>query len=248
MSMAEQQPAMAASAEQAEQVMKILGEIAGKSRSLVEDFLARHHELANGNGGPGMDGRQLGNTFLELLQRWISQPGDLFNHQFELWHDYMRLWQGTAQRMMGQEVEPVIAPDRADRRFKDPAWNENPLFDFIKQSYLLSARFMLKAASDNGGVPDRQQQKVEFYTRQFVDALAPSNFVMTNPEVLRATVETRGENLLRGLKNMLEDLEAGKGRLKIKMTDTRRLRAWPEHRHHAGQGGLPERAYAAPAV
>ncbi len=220
MSMAEQQPAMAASAEQAEQVMKILGEIAGKSRSLVEDFLARHHELANGNGGPGMDGRQLGNTFLELLQRWVSQPGDLFNHQFELWHDYMRLWQGTAQRMMGQEVEPVIAPDRADRRFKDPAWNENPLFDFIKQSYLLSARFMLKAASDNGGVPDRQQQKVEFYTRQFVDALAPSNFVMTNPEVLRATVETRGENLLRGLKNMLEDLEAGKGRLKIKMTDT----------------------------
>ena len=210
MSMAEQQPAMAASAEQAEQVMKILGEIAGKSRSLVEDFLARHHELANGNGGPGMDGRQLGNTFLELLQRWISQPGDLFRHQFELWHDYMRLWQGTAQRMMGQEVEPVIAPDRADRRFKDPAWNENPLFDFIKQSYLLSARFMLKAASDNDGVPDRQQQKVEFYTRQFVDALAPSNFVMTNPEVLRATVETRGENLLRGLKNMLEDLEPAK--------------------------------------
>jgi polyhydroxyalkanoate synthase len=220
MSMAEQQPAIAATAEQAEQVMKILGEIAGKSRSLVEDFLSRHRELANGNGAAGVDGSQITSTFLELLQRWMSQPGDLINHQVELWQDYMRLWQTTTRRMLGQEVEPVIAPDRADRRFKDPAWNENPLFDFIKQSYLLSARFMLKAASDSDGVPDRQQQKVEFYTRQFVDALAPSNFVMTNPEVLRATIETRGENLLRGLKNMLEDLERGKGRLRIKMTDT----------------------------
>jgi polyhydroxyalkanoate synthase len=162
---------------------------------------------------------QAGEAFVELLKRWMSEPQGFVRAQFGLWQDYMRLWQNTTQRMLGQEVAPVILPDRSDRRFKDPAWNENPLFDFIKQSYLLSSRFLLDAASANGSVPDRQQQKVEFYTRQFVDALAPSNFVLTNPEVLRATVESRGENLLRGLKNMLEDLERGKGKLQIKMTD-----------------------------
>jgi polyhydroxyalkanoate synthase len=208
------------SAEQGEQVVKILGEIADRSRHLVEDFLERHKDLRNGNGHtPGLDGNALGRPFLELLQRWMAQPGELLQAQFQLWQDYVRLWQTTAQRMMGQDVEPVIAPDRSDRRFKDPAWNENPLFDFIKQSYLLSARFITDAVNEADGLDPKSRQKVEFYTRQFVDALAPSNFAITNPEVLRATLESRGENLLRGLKNMLEDLERGKGKLRIKMTD-----------------------------
>jgi polyhydroxyalkanoate synthase subunit PhaC len=228
--MAEQQRAAAdaaPAAEQGEQVVRILGEIADRSRGIVEEFIARQQrQLANGANGhaaaaamPALDGKQLGDTFVELLQRWMSQPADLVQAQFALWQDYVRLWQTTTQRMMGQQVEPVIVPDRGDRRFKDPAWNENPLFDFIKQSYLLSSRFLLDAASADGELPDKQQQKIEFYTRQFVDALAPSNFAITNPEVLRATVESRGENLLRGLKNMLEDLERGKGRLAVKMTD-----------------------------
>ena len=121
--------------------------------------------------------------------------------------------------MLGADVEPVIVPDRADRRFKDAAWDDNALFDFIKQSYLLSSKYLLQVASQKDGLNDKTQQKLEFYTRQFVEMMAPSNFVATNPEVLRLTLETRGENLLRGLKNMLEDLERGKGRLAIKMTD-----------------------------
>ena len=121
--------------------------------------------------------------------------------------------------MLGVDAEPVIVPDRGDRRFKDAAWDDNALFDFIKQSYLLSSKYFLQVASQKDGLNDKTQQKLEFYTRQFVEMMAPSNFVATNPEVLRLTVETRGENLLRGLKNMLEDLERGKGRLAIKMTD-----------------------------
>lgn len=218
--MAEQLRAKAPEPEQGEQVAQILGEIADRSRNLVEDFLERQQDYASGGGGKqAIDARQMGQTFVDLLQRWVSQPGDLVQAQFRLWQDYIRLWQNTTQRMLGQEVEPIIAADKADRRFKDPAWNEQPLFDFIKQSYLLSSRFLLEAAADKDGASDRAQQKIEFYTRQFVDALAPSNFVLTNPEVLRVTLETRGENLLRGLKNMLEDIERGKGQLKIKMTD-----------------------------
>ena len=121
--------------------------------------------------------------------------------------------------MLGVEVEPVIVPDRGDRRFKDAAWDDNALFDFIKQSYLLSSKYILQVAGQKDGLNDKTQQKLEFYTRQFVDMMAPSNFVATNPEVLRLTIETRGENLLRGLKNMLEDLDRGKGRLAIRMTD-----------------------------
>src|SRR5439155_23511552 len=99
-----------------------------------------------------------------------------------------------------------------DRRFRDQAWRDNALFDFIKQSYLLTARWVQGAVKQVEGLDERTARKVDFYTRQFVDAIAPSNFVMTNPEVLRATLESRGENLLNGLKNLLDDIERGKGR------------------------------------
>ena len=200
-----------------EQLVEIMGDIAQRSRSIVEEFVNR--QAANDSGPPRADIGQMGSAFIELTTRMMSNPTEMMRAQFGLWQDYMRLWQATAQRMMGQQPEPVISPERGDRRFRDPAWNDNLLFDFIKQSYLLSARYVLDSAGNGDSLDDKTQQKVEFYSRQFVDALAPSNFVVTNPEVLRATVESRGENLLKGLQNMLGDLEAGKGQLKISMTD-----------------------------
>ena len=118
----------------------------------------------------------------------------------------------------------MIEPPAGDRRFRDAAWTDNTLFDFIKQSYLLTARWLQSTVRDVEGIDERTARKVDFYTRQFVDAIAPSNFLMTNPEVLRATIESRGENLLNGLKNLLDDLERGKGRLAIKMTDMEAFR------------------------
>ena len=131
----------------------------------------------------------------------------------------MTLWQNTARRMMGIEAEPVIDATARDRRFKDAAWKESEVFDFIKQSYLLSARFVQDVVKQVDGLDDKTAQKVDFYARQFVDAMSPSNFLLTNPEVLRKTAETGGENLLKGLNNLLADLERGKGKLHIKMTD-----------------------------
>ena len=118
-----------------------------------------------------------------------------------------------------EKAEPVVEPAPEDRRFRDQAWSDNALFDFIKQSYLLTARSIQSAVKEVEGLDERTARKVDFYTRQFVDALAPSNFVLTNPEVLRATIESRGENLLNGLKNLLDDLERGKGQLHISMTE-----------------------------
>jgi polyhydroxyalkanoate synthase len=206
-----------AGTEPSDQVMAILGDIAERSQKLVNDFLARRHELGP---TPGLDGSSpMGGTFVEILFRLMSQPHDLMQAQLGLWQDHAHLWQATTQRMMGADVEPVILPDRGDRRFKDAAWDDNALFDFIKQSYLLNSKYFLQVASQKDGVNEKTQQKLAFYTRQFVEMTAPSNFLATNPEVLRLTIESRGENLLRGLRNMLEDLDRGKGRLAIRMTD-----------------------------
>ena len=188
-----------------------MGEIAGRSRTIVEEFLSARDPAA------GCHAVNLGQTFLELTQRMMSSPHALMEAQFGLWQDYMRLWQTTTQRMLGHESDPVIAPEKGDRRFRDAAWNDNILFDYIKQSYLLSSRYILEAAGEDRGMDPKEQQKVEFYTRQFVDALAPSNFVMTNPEVLAPRRQPWREPL-RGLKQA-GGLERGKGRLSIRMTD-----------------------------
>ena len=191
-------------------------EIAEQSQRLVTDFLSRQ----NSEGGLGMASpTAIGAAFFEMTSRLMSDPSKLVEAQMSFWNDYLTLWQRTTQRMLGGDAEPVIEAASEDRRFRDKAWSDNAVFDFIKQSYLLTARSIQSAVKNVDGLEDGAARKVDFYTRQFVDAIAPSNFVMTNPEVLRATIESRGENLLNGLKNLLGDLERGKGRLAISMTD-----------------------------
>ncbi len=194
---------------------KTMAEIAERSQRIVSEFLTRQQQ-----GGFGMtDPFQVGRTFIDLTARMMANPAKLMQAQVDLWQDHMKLWQSSARRMMGEDGPPLAAPEPEDKRFKDPAWQENAVFDFIKQSYLLSARWLQATARDVDGLDDKSAKKIDFYTRQFVDALSPSNFVMTNPEVLRETIESKGENLVKGLKNLLEDLDRGKGQISIKMTD-----------------------------
>jgi len=193
-----------------------MAEIAQRSQHLVLDFMARQ---STGVPGP-VDPLNVAGAFVEMTQRLMADPAKLLQAQFTLWQDYLTLWQRTTQQFFGTEpAEPVIAPAGADRRFKDEAWSDSAVFDFIKQSYLLTARWMQNTVREVDGLDDKTAKKVDFYTRQFVDAMAPSNFLLTNPQVLRTTIETGGENLVRGLEHVLEDLERGKGRLLIKMTD-----------------------------
>ena len=197
------------------QLSRDLADIAERSQRLVLAFLQRQRPDGIGMADP----LNVGQAFLEMTQRLMADPAKLVQAQLSLWHDYLKLWQSTTQRLMGGPAEPVIEPSAADRRFKDDAWTENAVFDYIKQSYLLTARWMQATVKQVDGLDDRAAKKIDFYTRQFVDAIAPSNFVLTNPEVLRATIESGGENLVKGLDNLLTDLERGKGRLMIKMTD-----------------------------
>jgi poly[(R)-3-hydroxyalkanoate] polymerase subunit PhaC len=202
------------------QLSRDLAEIAERSQRLVLDFLQRQRPEGLGMADP----LNVGQAFLEMTQRLMADPARLMQAQLSLWQDYMKLWQSTTQRLMGGPSEPVIEPASADRRFKDNAWTENAVFDYIKQSYLLTARWMQATVKQVDGLDDKTAKKIDFYTRQFVDAIAPSNFVLTNPEVLRATVESGGENLVKGLDNLLKDLERGKGRLMIKMTDLEKFK------------------------
>src|SRR5229473_5600902 len=191
--------------------------IAERSQRLVADFLSRQ----GGQDGIGLaNPMAIGAAFFEMTQRMMSDPARLVEAQASLWNDYLLLWQRTAERFLGGAAEPVIETPPEDRRFRDQAWSDNTLFDFIKQSYLMTSRWVQGAVKNVEGLDAHTARKVDFFTRQFVDAMAPSNFVMTNPEVLRATIESRGENLVSGLKNLLDDLERGKGRLAISMTDS----------------------------
>ena len=191
-----------------------MADIAERSQRIVADWLKRQSQEK-----PSADPLNIGNAFLEMTAKLMANPAGMMQAQIGFWQDYMTLWQNTTRRFMGLENAPVIEASPKDKRFKDDAWKENEVFDFIKQSYLLSARYVQDVVGHAEGLDRKTAQKVDFYSRQFIDAMSPSNFVLTNPEVLRKTAETGGENLLRGLNNMLGDLERGRGKLAIKMTD-----------------------------
>ncbi|WP_289079155.1 class I poly(R)-hydroxyalkanoic acid synthase [uncultured Thalassospira sp.] len=199
-----------------EKLSAAMAEIAERSQRLVSDFLAKQAEDPEISDP---DPLNIGSAFAELTTQMMQNPAKLVEAQMELWQQYYTLWHNTTLRMLGEDSEPVVTPQKGDRRFRDEAWENNELFDFIKQSYLLSSQWMQNLVHEVDGLDEKTAQKVEFYTRQFVDAISPTNFLMTNPEVLRTTIETGGENLLKGLQNLLSDLERGKGKLQIRMTD-----------------------------
>lgn len=148
-----------------------------------------------------------------------AHPGTLLDEQMDLWRSQMALWNNLVQRLAGKDVSAMVAPDKGDNRFADPEWSENPFFDYLRQSYLLNARAVLGSIERSENLDERTRQRLRFFARQMINALAPSNFPATNPEVLRMTVESGGQNLLRGLEQYLQDLENSADALNIRMTD-----------------------------
>src|SRR5215471_7144324 len=200
---------------EAERMKDAFKDIAERSQKLLQEFSERY----KADGPQPVDPLHLTQTFMDFTARMLADPNRLLQAQMELWQQYMKLWQVTAQRMMGQKVEPVAEPAKGDKRFADAAWKDEMVFDYLKQSYLLTARWLQHTVKEVEGVDDKTAKKVDFYTRQFIDAMSPSNFALTNPQVVKATIESKGENLLKGLQNLLTDLERGKGQLAIRQTD-----------------------------
>ncbi len=162
----------------------------------------------------------MGDNFQKLGEQLAQNPMILFDEQMSLMQGQMQLWQNTARELMGeQDVEAVIEPAKDDRRFNDPEWTDNLIYNFIKQSYLLYARCILNIVHGVEGLNDHVRQQLDFYARQYISALSPSNSVFTNPEVMRRTLATRGQNLLRGMDQLARDLKESAEGLNVTMTD-----------------------------
>jgi polyhydroxyalkanoate synthase len=214
--MAEKQQAQPSHYDPAQQV-KLYADIAQKSGRLVTQFLERSQ-----NGGmPGMkDELGLAQAFFQAWSRVLSDPFKIAESQMKLWQDYASLWQSSMMKLMGQDAKAVAEPQQGDRRFKHEDWQNNFVYDTIKQSYLIAARHLHQTVGKVEGLDEHTAKKVDFYTRQYIDALSPSNFLLTNPEVLRETVASGGQNLVKGLNNLLEDVTRGGGdQLQLRMTD-----------------------------
>ncbi len=191
-------------------------EMAEQSQRVIQAFIERQQR---DDEYSIVDPVNIGRAFMQMTAQLMADPQKLAEAQLQLWQDSLKLWQSTAQRMMGGEAEPAAETPRGDRRFKDKAWSEDVAFDYIKQSYLLTSRWVQSLISDVDGLDPQDRDKVDFYTRQFVSAVSPSNFVATNPAVMRRVEETKGQCLVDGLKHMLDDMERGRGQLQISMTD-----------------------------
>ncbi|MFZ5509760.1 MAG: class I poly(R)-hydroxyalkanoic acid synthase [Pseudomonadota bacterium] len=199
------------------EVAKTYAEVAQRASKLLTEHMQR--QVQRGVSPPA-DELGIAQAFMEMMAKLMANPYRLAQAQMNLVWDYFSLWQHSMLRFMGMEGKPVAQPAKGDTRFKDEQWEEHFLFDFIKQSYLITARHIHDVVSNVEGLPEDTQKKVNFFTRQYVDALSPSNFALTNPEVFRETVKSHGQNLIKGLNNLLRDMEEGNGQLRIKMTDT----------------------------
>ncbi len=191
---------------------------ADRGAKLLGDFLAKQSQTGK---SLATDEFGIAKAFMELAAKMMSNPYKLAESQMNLWWDYMSLWQNSMLRMMGQPAKPVVEPAKNDKRFKHDDWQEHFLFDYVKQSYLIAARWLHNSVANVEGLDDETAKRVNFFTRQYVDALAPSNFALTNPEVFKETISSGGQNLVKGLNNLLADIERGQGQLKISMTDTK---------------------------
>jgi len=198
-----------------EELSRNFFELAQKNQEVFSQLLEKSQQ-GFGNSDP----LNAATPLKEAAGQLSMNPNRLMQANMELWQQHMQLWQNAAKQLAGQQADPVVTAERGDRRFRHADWNENPLFDFIKQSYLITSQWMVNTMSQVDGINEEDARKVEFYTKQFADAFSPSNFLWTNPEVLRATLESKGENLKKGMENFRRDMEGGDGSLNMAMVDT----------------------------
>jgi polyhydroxyalkanoate synthase len=162
-------------------------------------------------------------TLGHVAEAWLIDPQKAVEAQSRLGSQFFDLWASTLRRAQGEAVGPVARPEPKDSRFQDAEWSENPVFDFLKQAYLISTRWAVDIVEDAEGLDDHTRHKARFYVRQISGALSPSNFIPTNPELIRETFKENGANLVRGMKMLAEDIEAGKGELRLRQSDPTRF-------------------------
>lgn len=187
--------------------------------SLALAQLAERPDAKAGPYTPASEFSAATETLTSLARTWLSDPVKLSEAQTLLFGQFANLWNNVLARAMGMPIAPLIEPASSDNRFKDPEWSANPFFDFCKQAYLLACKWAEDQLAATPGLDERARHRAEFYLRQLTSAYSPTNFLATNPEVLRETIETNGRNLLEGANLLAEDLRSSGDLMKISQTD-----------------------------
>jgi polyhydroxyalkanoate synthase len=189
-----------------------------EGQKVLNEFLDR----ARGATGPytaASEWTEAAKLFSVIAQPWMAEPAKLVEAQGQLFSQYMQLMTHTAERTIGRQAPPVAAPEPGDNRFSDPEWSRNPYFDFWKQAYLITTRWLEDMLDKTTGLDERTHQRARFYLKQVVSAFSPSNFPLTNPVVLRETAQSSAQNLVQGMANLVHDLERSGDLLHISQTD-----------------------------
>jgi len=157
----------------------------------------------------------------DLLSKGVKvDTATLFNKQMAFMNQQAELWQNATKAMLGSKTEPVVKEERGDKRFNDSEWAENPVYNYLKQSYLLNSTMMQEMVDTLHFDDPKAEEQIKFYTRQYINSVSPTNHVLTNPEVCRDILDSNGENLIKGLQNFMQDLEQSPAEaLKISQTD-----------------------------
>lgn len=186
------------------------------------DALTKLADRPDAKGGPYSTASELSaasDTLMTLVRLWLSDPVRLSEAQAHFLTQFAALWNNVLMRMVGMPVAPLIEPASNDNRFKDPEWTHNPFFNFCKQAYLLACKWAEDQLKATPGLDGRERHRAEFYLRQMTSAYAPSNFLATNPEVLRETFRTNAQNLVNGVTLLAEDMGRSKDLMKISQSD-----------------------------
>jgi polyhydroxyalkanoate synthase len=197
-------------------VTEAVAKISAHSHHLLQRFM----DQQSGKQLQDLDPLGVLPAFAAFTQELNRNPAHMFDLQAEAWQTYFKIVNNSAQRLFGLDPSPVVENSPGDRRFTADDWEKNPLFAFVRQTYLANGQLLRSMVADSDGLDEKTARKVAFYMDQFIDAVAPTNFAMTNPQVLHATVETGGQNLLDGLKNFLEDIDPIDGTLRMRMVDS----------------------------
>jgi polyhydroxyalkanoate synthase len=187
-------------------------------------LLMKNEDAASDMNHTLHDLQRVGKTLMDVAASYMRNPVKIVEAQTALVEGYLNLMTSMTRRFLGEDVPPVAAPSRSDKRFRDPDWQENLVFDLMKQSYLLTAKWMTDRVKLAEDVDPHTREKADFYVRQMANAMSPSNFLFTNPEILRTTLATNGENLVSGMEHLLEDIERGGGHIQIQQTDMNAFR------------------------
>lgn len=202
-----------------ELLAKNLGDVARQSGELLQAYMSSN-QTDNKQSLLAREAPRMGQLFAEFAKHYSSNPQEFASISLDFWQRHINLWQASLKKLSdSDDTSPVIEPKKGDRRFGDDEWRDNPLFDFMKQSYLITSQWVDDVIQQTPDINEATRQKTSFYAAQISNALSPSNFLFTNPAVLRKTLETNGENLISGMQNLAKDIERGHGSLAIRQTD-----------------------------